>query len=112
MKKDSNLVTKVEGEDTVLDVTTIKDASETNMCKIQVTNVDIPDDIINAGFKFESYCCVKFDTDNGFMHMCNPDKPRCWYNIRRFARLMRLKCLKDHLTKAGMPIDATLAKEK
>lgn len=46
------------------------------------------------------------------MHMCSPDKPRCWYSIRRFARLMRLKCLRDHLTKAGLPIDSNLQKEK
>lgn len=32
--------------------------------------------------------------------------------MRAFARLMRKICLKDHLTKAGLPVDAGLAQEK
>jgi len=54
IKKDTTKVTKLIGDDEILDVLTIKDQSQSNMCKIQVTNVDIPDEMINAGFKFES----------------------------------------------------------
>lgn len=44
--------------------------------------------------------------------MCNVNKPRCWYDMRTFARLMRMICLKDHLTKAGLPVSTGLGKEK
>lgn len=83
------------------------------MCAFQVTQVDIPDEVMGAGFKFESYCCIKFNTESkGMMTMCNVNKPRCWQDIRAFGRLMRKICLQDHLTKAGLPVEPGLAKEK
>ena len=65
----------------------------------------MPEEFFSAGFKFESYCCVafktKFTTQSGVKFgvttMCNVDKPRCWYNIRKFARLLRMECLKVKL---------------
>mmetsp|Transcript_43795 Transcript_43795/g.95603 ORF Transcript_43795/g.95603 Transcript_43795/m.95603 type:complete len:106 (+) Transcript_43795:5628-5945(+) len=54
IKKDTNVVSKVEGDEAVLDVFTIKDQSPEKMCAFQVSQVDIPDEILTAGFKFES----------------------------------------------------------
>lgn len=113
LKEDATKVTKFEGDEEVLDVLTIKDKSADKMCEFQISQVDIPEEVTSAGFKFESYCCVKFGTEaKGLMTMCNVNKPRCWYDMRTFARQMRKICLKDHLSKAGLPVDAGLAKEK
>jgi len=37
----------------------------------------------------------------GTTTMCNVDKPRCWYKIRKFARLLRQECLKFKLNPLG-----------
>jgi len=79
MKTDSKTVSRVEDDSDVLDVTEIKDKAADNMCTFQISGVDIPDEFMNAGIKFENYCCVKFNTVNrGFTTMCNTNKPRCW----------------------------------
>lgn len=62
VKKDATKVTKVEGDDEILDILSIKDAGASKMCAFQVNQVDVPEEIISAGFKFESYCCIKFGT--------------------------------------------------
>lgn len=64
IKKDATKVTAVEGDAEIIDVTTIKDTSQDKMCTFQVSQVDIPDEVIGAGYKFESYCCVKFNSDS------------------------------------------------
>lgn len=113
LKAESKQISKVEDDADILDVTEIKDKSADNMCTFQISGVDIPDEFLNAGLHFESYCCVKFNTTNfGFTTMCNTNKPRCWQEIRTFMRQMRKVCLVDHLTKAGLPVDAGLAREK
>jgi len=54
LKKDAKSITKVEDEAEILDVTTIKDKSKDKMCTFQISQVDIPDEFLNAGLKFES----------------------------------------------------------
>lgn len=79
IKKDGTTVSKVEGGEDIIDLLQIKDQSPQKMCAFQISQVDIPDEVLTAGFKFESYCCVKFGTESkGFMTMCNVNKPRCW----------------------------------
>jgi len=115
VKKDATVVTKIENSDTVLDVLDIKEAtgSSNNMCKMQISQVDVPEEFMTAGFKLESYCCIKFNTGaNGMTTFCNTNKPRCWYEIRTFGRLLRKICLKNALTKAGLPVDTGLAEQK
>jgi len=54
LKEGSNILTKVEDESAILDVTTIKDKNKDNMCTFQISQVDIPDEFASAGLKFES----------------------------------------------------------
>jgi len=115
MMTDKKLV-KVDGGTEVLDVTSnIEDNVPgtddfAQMCKMKIRDLEVPEEFLSAGFKFESYCCVMFKTKYtlasgesllGATTMCNVDKPRCWYSIRKFARLLRRECLNAKLTPLG-----------
>jgi len=115
MMTDKKLL-KVDGGKEVLDATTnIEDNVAgtddfSQMCKMKIRDLEVPEEFLSAGFKFESYCCVMFKTKYllqsgesllGSTTMCNVDKPRCWYSIRKFARLLRRECLNARLTPLG-----------
>jgi hypothetical protein len=77
-------VIKEEDEKVIVDLSKI-DRSKTpgskpnTLCKMQTSNVDIPSEFFDAGYKFESYCCIKMNIEGeGLFYMCSVDKPRCW----------------------------------
>lgn len=71
----------------------------------------MPIEFMKEGYKFDSYCCAVFRTDDGVETMCSVGKPRCWYKMRKFARFIRKVCIEDHATAAGLNIGDTLALE-
>lgn len=75
-----------DGGEVVFDITKIKDQGSGNLCRMSTSNIKMPMDFMKEGYKFDTYCCVIFRTEDGLETMCNVGKPRCWFNMRKFAR--------------------------
>lgn len=100
-----------DGGEMVLDITKIKDQGSGNLCRMSFSNIKMPMDFLKEGYKFDTYCCATFRTEDGLETMCNVGKPRCWYGMRRFARYIRKMCIEDHATAAGLNLADVLSLE-
>jgi len=109
--KNKKLLLNKDGGETVIDITKIKDQGSGNLCKMTFSNIPMPIEFMKEGYKFDSYCCAVFRTEDGVETMCSVGKPRCWYKMRKFARYIRKVCIEDHATAAGLNVGDTLALE-
>lgn len=78
-------------------------------CKIKIRSVAVPDEFIAAGFQIESHCCVQFRDNGSPVTLCNANKPRCWRDMRMFARMMRRHCI---ISKHGADDPNTMLNEE
>jgi hypothetical protein len=109
-KSTKQLVNKHGGE-MLMDLTKIKDNGTSNLCKMTFSNIVLPLEFVKEGYKFDTYCCALFQTEDGMETICHVNRPRCFYKMRRFARYMRKICIQDHAATAGLNINDSLALE-
>jgi len=62
-------------------------------CKMKVRGVNVPDEFLAAGYQIENHCCVQFKDNGKPVTLCNVNRPRCWRDMRMFARLIRRHCI-------------------
>jgi hypothetical protein len=78
-------------------------------CRIKYRGVAVPEEFLAAGYKIEGYCCVQFRVKGATTTMCNVNRPRCWYEMRKFARLIRKYCI---ISKHGADDASPMLKEE